>query len=121
MQTLADRKCDNYLKIIEMLGKLELAAIHSLTSVGVSVAKDRMTDKLYMYDEFERILIEFVEDRDAPGLFQQTETGWSVTMISPESKNEETPAMNVLKLDVIGDIFRAKTVVQKAFLELLDN
>lgn len=116
MQTLEDMKCDNYLKIIAMLGKLEQAATYTLTSVGMAVAKGRMTDKLYMYDEFERILIELV--KEAPDLFQWTETGWSVTMIAPEAKNEEDPTKDILKLNRLEDVFWAKGIVNNALLSL---
>ena len=117
MQTLADRKYENYFKIIEMLGKAEQAAIHSL-SVGMATAKERMTDKIYMYDELERILIELVENKDAPGLFQFTETGWSVTMIAPEAKNDSDPVKDVLRLDKVQDIFWAKDIATRALLGL---
>lgn len=115
MQTLEDRKCDNYLKIIAMLGELEQAATYTLT-VGVALAKERMTNKLYMYDNFERILVELV--KDAPDLFQFTKTGWSVTMIAPEAKNEADPTKDILNLNVVGDIFWAKDIVLRAFLSL---
>lgn len=116
MQTLEDRKCDNYLNIIAMLGELEQAATYTLTSGGMVVAKGRMTDKLYMYDSFERILNELV--KDAPDLFQFTKTGWSITMIAPEAKNESDPTKDILKLNVIGDILWAKDIVLRAFLSL---
>ena len=119
MQTLENRKCDNYLKIIAMLGELEQAATYTLTSVSIVIAKERMTDKLYMYDEFERILIKLV--KDAPDLFQFTKTGWSVTMISPEAKNEYNPTKDILKLNVVGDVFWAKDIVLRAFFVTLSK
>lgn len=48
----------------------------------------------------------------------KTASGYSISMIAPESKNDDDPVMNVLKINVIMDILYAKFIVIDALLGL---
>ena len=54
-----------------------------------------------------------------PGMAENTEKGYSVTMIYPESENEEDPIKDVYRLQKVSDIFWVREIVNKALLEMM--
>ena len=56
-----------------------------------------------------------------PGMAENTENGYSIIMIAPESENEEDPIKDILKLKKVGDIFLVRDIVSTALLGLFSK
>lgn len=56
-----------------------------------------------------------------PGMAENTEKGYSIIVIAPESENEEDPSTDILKLKKVGDIFLARDIVSTALLGLFSK
>lgn len=111
--TLKEQKTQNYQALLKVLGELEQLVVCRL---DVSNAKTMMKKSIIGDYELQTTL-EYAS-KSKPELVQTTDTGYSITMIAPEAKNEEDPVKDVLKLNKVEDIFWAKDIVARAFLAL---
>lgn len=111
--TLKEQKTQNYLALLRVLRGLEQQVVCRL---DVSNANTMM--KMSINGDYElRTTLEYAS-KLKPELVQTTDTGYSITMIAPEAKNEEDPVKDVLGLNKVEDIFWTRDIVSRAFLEL---
>ena len=121
--TLKERKFENYSTLSELLFKLEDVIRNWYREDLRDVKRCKELMKRPMNCLFIREIDTWfdVYIRVHPGVAENTERGYSITMISPEAKNEEDPTKDVLKLNKVQDIFWAKDIVLRAFLSLFPN
>lgn len=119
--SLAQKKLDNYNFLNGVFADLEgelLGRVGYLFS-RMGTAREIVKTSIINHYELDVALKKLANA--APDFFQETDTGYSVTMIDPESKNEDDPIKDTLKLNTIEDLLWAKGVVGKAFLELVSG
>ena len=111
--TLKEQKTQNYQALLKVLGELENLVVCRL---DVSNANTMMKRSIIGDYELQTTL-EYVS-KSKPELVQTTDTGYSITMISPEAKNEEDPVKDVLKLNKVEDVPWVRDIVSRALLGL---
>ena len=115
--TLNERKYQNYTFLRCVLSDLEtILNQRGFRFYGFEKVKDLMT--IPIQDDSELVFHMESCINASPAIIGKTDRGYSIRMISPESKNEEDPIKDVLKLNKIEDIFWAKGIIDKAFLGL---
>jgi len=118
--TLQEKKFENYRALSELLFRLE-TIIRNWYGYDIRDMKQftelmkKPTYFLFIGD-IDTLFDTFIQFH--PGMAEKTEKGYSITMISPESKNEEDPTKDILRLNKVEDIFWARDIVNKALLEL---
>ena len=111
--TLKEQKQKNYQALLRVLGSIEQCVVCKL---DVSNASTMMKSPIIGDYELQTTLEH--ASKANPELVQTTDTGYSITMIAPEAKNEEDPIKDVLGLNEVQDIFWARDIVARAFLGL---
>ena len=114
--TLKEQKQQNYQALLRVLGELEQLVVCRL---DLSNANTMMKRSIIGDYELQSTL-EYCS-KTKPELVQTTDTGYSVTMIFPEAKNESDPVKDVLGLNKVEDIFWARDIVSKALLGLFSK
>lgn len=117
--TLTEKKFENYTYIRNVLFDIEtILNQNGFRFYDLETVQDLM--KMRIKDEFQIVsTLEFSYVHGPARVFCETDTGYSISMIAPESRNEEDPIKDVLDINTIEDIFRAKSIIDKAFLELV--
>lgn len=118
--TLKERKFENYNTLSEMLFRLE-AIIRNWYNYDVRDMKQftelmKRPMRFLFIREIDTLFDTFIHVY--PGMAENSEKGYSITMIAPESENEEDPTKDVLRLNKVEDIFWARDIVNKALLSL---
>lgn len=118
--TLQEQKFNNYSTLSELLFRLETIIrnwygydVRDMKKFGELMKRPM---RFLFIREIDTLFDTFI--RFNPGIAENTEKGYSITMISPESENEEDPIKDVLKLNKVQDIFWAKDIINKALLSL---
>ena len=114
--TLKQKKQKNYMALRALLGELEQNIVCRL---DLSNAQEVMKRKINEDDELRDIAERFAKAH--PDLVQETDTGYRLSMIFPETKNEEDPVMDVLFINRVEDIFQVRDVLSNAFLGLFSK
>lgn len=118
--TLKEKKFENYNTLSELLFRLE-TVIRKWYGYDIRDMKQftelmkRPTYFLFI-PVIDTLFDTFIHFH--PGMAEKIEKGYSITMISPEAKNEEDPIKDVLKLNKVQDIFWARDIVNKALFGL---
>lgn len=111
--TIKEQKQNNYQALLKVLGELENLIVCRFDSSDANTIMKKL-----IIEDFEiQTTLEDVS-KSKPELVQKTDTGYSITMISLEAKNEEDPIKDVLGLNKVEDIFWARDIVARAFLAL---
>lgn len=118
--TLKEKKFENYSTLSELLFKLEDVIRNWYREDLRDVKRCSELMKRPMNCLFIREIDTWfdVYIRVYPGVAENTEGGYSITMIAPESENEADPVKDILKLNKVEDVFWAKGIVNNAFLSL---
>ena len=121
--TLKEKKFENYSTLSEFLFRLE-------TLIRDWYREDLRDVKRCSELMKRRMSCLFIREIDTwfdvyiklhPGMAENSEKGYSIMMIYPESTNEEDPVKDILKLNRVEDIFWARDIVNKALLGLFPN
>ena len=121
MMTVKEKKFEHYSTLSELLFRLE-TIIRNWYSYDIRDMKQfselmKRPMRFLFIREIDTLFDTFTYVY--PGIAENTERGYSITMIAPEATNEEDPAKDILKLNKVEDVFWAKGIVNKAFLELV--
>ena len=118
--TLRERKFENYSTLSELLFKLE--------DVIRNWYREDLRDAKRCAELMKRPMnCLFIREIDTwfdvyihvhPGMAENTERGYSIIMIAPESENEEDPIKDILNLNRVEDVFWARDIVSKALFGL---
>ena len=118
--TLKEKKFENYSTLSEMLFRLESIIrnwygfdIRDMKKFGELMKRPM---RFLFIREIDTLFDAFIHVY--PWMAENTEKGYSITMISPESENEEDLIKDVLRLNKVEDIFWAKGIVNRALLGL---
>ena len=114
--TLKEQKQQNYQVLLKVLGELEQLVV---CRFDVSNANTVMKNSIIGDYELQTTLEHC--SKSHPELVQATDTGYAITMIAPEAKNESDPVKDTLSLNKVEDIFWARDIVARAFLGLFPN
>ena len=118
--TLKEQKFENYSALNELLFRLE-TIIRNWYGYDIRDMKQftelmKRPVRFLFIREIDTLFDTFIHFN--PGMAENTEKGYSITMIATESENEEDPAKDILKLNKVEDIFWAKGIVNDALLSL---
>ena len=118
--TLKEKKFENYSTLSEMLFRLE-TIIRNWYNYDIRDMKQftelmKRPMRFLFIREIDTLFDTFIHFN--PGIASNTEKGYSITMISPEAKNEEDPVKDTIKLNLVEDVFWARDIVSKALLGL---
>ena len=118
--TLSEMKFENYSTLSELLFKLEDVIRNWYRKDFMDAKRCAELMKRPMNCLFIREIDTWfdVYIRAYPGVAENTERGYSITMIAPESRNEKDPIKDVLRLNKVEDVFWARDIVGKALLGL---
>lgn len=116
--TLKEKKFKNYSNLNELLSSLETTIrnkydIRDMKQFGKLMKRPLRFLFIQEIDTLFDIFIHFNS-----GMAENTEKSYSVTMIAPESENEENPIKDTLRLNKVEDVFWARDIVSKALLGL---
>lgn len=121
--TLKERKFENYSTLSELLFRLE-TIIRNWYGYDVRDMKPfcelmKRPLRFLFIREIDTLFDTFIHVY--PGVAENSEKGYSITMIYPESKNEEDPVKDILRLNRVEDVFWARDIVNKALLGLFSK
>lgn len=119
--TLKEKKFENYSTLSELLFRLE-TIIRNCYHYNIIDLEDftklmKRPVRFLFIREIDTLFDTFIHFH--PNVAENTEKGYSIIMITPESENEEDPSKDVLRLNKVEDIFWARDIVSKALLGLL--
>lgn len=121
--TLKEKKFENYSLLAEFLFRLE-TIIRSWYNYDLRDMKQfselmKRPVRFLFIREIDTLFDTFIHFN--PGMASNTEKGYSITMIVPESKNGEDPIKEVLWINRVQDIFWVRDIVSKALSELFSK
>lgn len=121
--TLKEKKFENYSTLRELLFRLE-TIIRNWYNYDIRDMKQftelmKRPMRFLFIREIDALFDAFI--RFNPGIAENTEKGYSITMIAPEAKNESDPVKDTLKLNKVEDVFWAKGIVNNALLSLISK
>lgn len=118
--TLKERKFENYSTLSELLFRLETIIRNWYREDFRDAKRFKELMKRPMNCLFIREIDTWfdVYIRAYPGVAENTERGYSITMIYPESENEKDPIKDTLQINNVADLFWAKDIVNKALFGL---
>ena len=118
--TLQEQKFNNYSTLNDLLFRLETIIrnqyvfdLRDMKKFGELIKRPM---RFLFIREIDTLFDAFIHVY--PGIAENSEKGYSITMIAPEAKNEEDPVKDTIKLNVVEDVFWAKGIVNNALLEL---
>ncbi len=116
--TLNEMKFKNYSALNELLFRLETAIrncydIRDMRQFGELIRRPMNCLFINEIDTWFDIYI-----RLYPGMAENSEKGYAIIMIAPESENKEDLIKNVLRLNKVQDIFWARDIINKALVGL---
>lgn len=118
--TLKEQKYQNYVFIRSVLLDMETTLnqngfrLYNLETVQ-ELMKRSIKNEIQIVS-----LMDFIIN-EAPAMVRKTDIGYSISMISPKTNNEEDPSKDILNINTIEDIFRADGIINKAFIELVSE
>ena len=118
--TLTEKKFENYSLLSELLFRLE-TIIRNWYGYDIRDMKqftELMKRPMYFLfiREIDTLFDTFIHFN--PGVAENLERGYSITMISPESENEKDPIKDTLRLNKVEDVFWARDILSKALVGL---
>lgn len=115
--TLNERKVHNYNQLNGILHELEdvLQEGYAMRYTGPGPLEKMLNLPVKDLHAIQNVIEPYIKYSD---YVCRTDTGYSLSMIAPEAKNEEDPVMDVLKINVIMDILYAKSIIIDALLRL---
>ncbi len=118
--TLKERKFENYSTLNDLLFRLETIIrdwhgydVRDMKKFGELMKRPM---RFLFIREIDTLFDAFIHVY--PGVAENSEKGYAITMIAPESKNEEDPIKDTIKLNRVEDVFWARDIVNKALLGL---
>jgi len=118
--TLQEKKFENYSILSELLFRLETIIrnwygydVRDMKKFGELMKRPM---RFLFIREIDTLFDAFIHVY--PGMAENTERGYSITMIYPESENEKDPIKDTLRLNKVEDVFWAKGIVNNALLGL---
>lgn len=117
--TLKEKKFENYSALSDLLFRLETIIRdynHDIRDMKQFGELMKRPIRFLFIREIDTLFDTFIHFN--PGMAENTEKGYSITMIAPESMNESDPIKDVLRLNKVESIFWARDIVNKALFGL---
>lgn len=121
--TLKEKKFENYSLLAEFLFRLE-TIIRNWYDYDIRDKKQftelmKRPMRFLFIREIDTLFDTFIHFNH--GMAENSEKGYSITMISPESENEKDPIKDTFRLNKVEDVFWAKGIVNNALLSLFSK